>query len=171
MGKTYFTSDTHFGHTEMIEYTMRPFSSVEQMNIALMRNINERVKVDDTLFILGDFAFKGLGKNYHDQINCKNVVFVVGNHDWNNGVKSKITGVLIHAGGRDIWLAHDPKDTQPDFELNLCGHVHKLWKGFEMNGAFLVNVGVDVWNYRPVELNEVLSYFDKFKKNAKKDEV
>ena len=58
MVNTFFTSDTHFGHANIIKYCNRPFSSLEEMNSTIIRNWNEMVKPEDTVFFLGDFCFK-----------------------------------------------------------------------------------------------------------------
>ena len=163
MGKTFFTADTHFGHEAVLEFCNRPFDNIEEMNRKLINNINSRVKADDTLFVVGDFAFKDT-REYQNRIRCNNVVYLLGNHDHNNGLKSKIKSIVLRAGGEEIFLTHNPQDTQPDFGLNLCGHVHSAWTAFEMNGSILINVGVDVWKYAPAELTEVLNLFDKSKK-------
>jgi calcineurin-like phosphoesterase family protein len=52
----FFTSDTHYGHANIIKYSSRPFSSVEEMNDALVKKINDKVGVDDCLWHLGDFV-------------------------------------------------------------------------------------------------------------------
>lgn len=56
---TFFTSDTHFGHANIIRFCNRPFRNVEEMNEALIENWNLVVSEDDTVFHLGDFAFGG----------------------------------------------------------------------------------------------------------------
>ena len=53
---TFFTSDTHFGHNNIIEYCKRPYTSVEEMDAALEKNWNEVVKPDDLVYHLGDLA-------------------------------------------------------------------------------------------------------------------
>lgn len=40
---------------------------------------------------------------------------------------------------------------------NICGHVHNAWKINKKN----INVGVDVWDFRPVLLKKVISIIDK----------
>jgi calcineurin-like phosphoesterase family protein len=79
----WFVSDTHFNHANIIKHCKRPFSSVEEMNETLLKNINDRVKPGDRLFHLGDFAYKNSrGVQYYlDRINCKNIYLVRGNHD------------------------------------------------------------------------------------------
>lgn len=54
----WFTSDTHFGHENMLRLSDRPWSTVAQMNDAMVANINSKVAADDELYILGDFSFK-----------------------------------------------------------------------------------------------------------------
>jgi calcineurin-like phosphoesterase family protein len=55
----FFTSDTHFFHEGIIRFCNRPFGSVEEMNETLIRNWNEKVPEDGTVFHLGDFAMGG----------------------------------------------------------------------------------------------------------------
>lgn len=52
----YFTSDLHIYHANVIKYCARPFTSVEQMNEMLVKNWNDTVGPDDTVYCLGDFA-------------------------------------------------------------------------------------------------------------------
>lgn len=52
----FFTSDQHFGHTNIIHHSGRPFPSVETMNEELVARHNAAVGPDDTVYHLGDFA-------------------------------------------------------------------------------------------------------------------
>jgi calcineurin-like phosphoesterase family protein len=49
----WFTSDTHFHHKNIIKYCNRPYSSVEEMNNALIENWNKTVKQNDILHVFG----------------------------------------------------------------------------------------------------------------------
>lgn len=82
MTKTFFTSDTHFGHANVIKYTNRPFSSLEEMNTEMVRRWNAVVSKGDTVVHMGDFAFGKPDFWHHilDQLNG-NIVLVQGNHD------------------------------------------------------------------------------------------
>lgn len=58
----WFTSDTHFFHRNIIKYSNRPYSSVDEMNEDLVKNWNAVVRPDDIIWHLGDFAFAALDK-------------------------------------------------------------------------------------------------------------
>lgn len=82
----YITSDIHLNHQNIIKYSNRPFSSVEEMNESAITTINQIVKHNDQLFFLGDFVFPY--KNFDDslipfwkKINCQNINWILGNHD------------------------------------------------------------------------------------------
>ena len=53
------------------------------MNYAIVKNINNCVSQDDTLYCLGDWSFGGMDNiwNFRKQIICKNIYLIPGNHD------------------------------------------------------------------------------------------
>jgi calcineurin-like phosphoesterase family protein len=155
------------GHGNIIDYCERPFKDVEDMNKKIISNHNARVKPEDTVFFLGDFCFrntsggkKGEGtltraEEYLKQLNGK-FVFISGNHDYNNGINSKIHSAVIEYGGQQIYLVHDPADYSQHFALNFVGHVHNSWECKKLiDDTILVNVGVDAWNFKPVSFEEI----------------
>ena len=96
-GRVWVTSDPHYNHKNICRsvtnwrtqdgdvptYNTRDFQSIDQMNDALVNNINFKVGQNDTLIILGDIAFGGfesIGK-FLDRLVCKNIHLVLGNHD------------------------------------------------------------------------------------------
>ena len=50
--KVFFTSDLHIGHKNIIEYSHRPFSNIEEMNETLIDNWNKTVPEDGIVFDL-----------------------------------------------------------------------------------------------------------------------
>ena len=93
MSKTYFSSDFHFGHKNIIRYEKRPFKDVHHMNESLVRNWNRTVRKGDLVYFLGDLAFKNK-KYWARRLNGRKF-FVRGNHDKKWGRHCK---VLKHKG-------------------------------------------------------------------------
>jgi calcineurin-like phosphoesterase family protein len=89
--KLWFTSDTHYNHSNICSSTTkwsdsrltRQFASLEAMNQRLVDNINDVVGENDILIHLGDWSFGGIDSigEFRDRINCKNIHLVLGNHD------------------------------------------------------------------------------------------
>ena len=93
----WLTSDTHYGHSNIVRGVtnwrnaegeipieqVRDFSDVETMNELMIENINANVDAKDWLIHLGDWSFGGYDKiqEFREQINCNNVVLILGNHD------------------------------------------------------------------------------------------
>ena len=87
MTNIWFTSDTHFGHKNIVgpkisnwKSGYRNFDSLSQMDDELLFQINKNVQQNDILYHLGDFAFKNVGE-YRNRIVCKNIHLILGNHD------------------------------------------------------------------------------------------
>lgn len=83
--RNYFiTSDLHFFHKNILRFSpdTRPWQSVEEMHEAIIAEWNSMVGINDVVFHLGDFSFKGLEftQKILDRLNGT-IVFVMGNHD------------------------------------------------------------------------------------------
>ena len=89
---TFFTSDSHtyqknicFGISswDEKEKNCRKYDTIEKMNYDIFKSINDTVGQDDELYFLGDFSFGGIENiwNTRKQIICKNIHFILGNHD------------------------------------------------------------------------------------------
>ena len=84
--KTYFTSDTHICHVNMTkagkDLCGRPFADVDEMNHALLVNINETVG-NERLVMLGDNLMGkwAEGLEWASQLTCDEVLWLPGNHD------------------------------------------------------------------------------------------
>ena len=148
--KFWFTADTHLGHENIISYCRRPFKSLAHMDRELIRRWNERVAEEDVVYHLGDFAF-GDPQSHLDQLNGQ-IILIRGNHDRRNRVGSLLESAVIRHGGWDIWMCHEPKAV---YKMNFCGHVHNHWRIQRRGPHTIVNVGVDVWGFRPVDINEI----------------
>lgn len=158
----WFTSDTHFGHTKVIEYCNRPFETVEEMDAELVRRWNDCVQPGDEVWHLGDFAFRG--RQYQEALIPQlagNVHLVLGNHDARMaaGVKKMFASVHdyreIDLEGRKVVLSHFPFERWNKMHYgswHLHGHCHGTLKR-EVPGR--TDVGVDVQGFAPISAESV----------------
>ena len=89
--RVYFTSDTHYNHTNICRGVStwegsrgtRDFNTLHQMNSILVNGINSIVGENDVLIHLGDWSFGGIDSiaEFRNQIVCKNIHLILGNHD------------------------------------------------------------------------------------------
>lgn len=170
---TFFTSDTHFGHANIIRFCNRPFKNVEEMDEVLIENWNQVVSDDDTVFHLGDFAFGGsnVWKSIIPRLNG-HINLIIGNHDRKNlrqGYMSSFGMVVpqlqIEIEGNPIYLNHYPflcYGGSYRGVWQLFGHVHSgpNAEGLDisrLNTLFPTqyDVGVDNNDYAPISYKEV----------------
>ena len=78
----FFTSDSHFCHSNIIKFCDRPFKDVEEMNEILIDNWNKTVGPNDIIYHLGDFCFAGSAE-WHSILGRLNgrIHLILGNHD------------------------------------------------------------------------------------------
>lgn len=154
----YLTADCHFGHHNIIKHCDRPFDNVHIMDQIIFDNINEVVGVDDTLYILGDFCFRGKKPlDYRVRINCKDIHLVYGNHDKRNDYIDDLQGFssvqdvkeIIYCNQR-IYLSHYPHRSWPASHKGswmLYGHVHSRLNNEDLaSNRLTLDVGVDNTN-------------------------
>lgn len=157
----YFTSDLHLGHQNIIKYCNRPFDDAHQMNKTIFDNINNVVGYDDTLYILGDFCFKGKDPaEYVSRINCSDIHLILGNHDKRSDYIDCLSAARIDVGfssvqevkeiiycNQKIFLSHYPHRSWPSSHkgsYHLYGHVHsKLNNEDQTSKRKTLDVGVD----------------------------
>jgi len=174
----FFTADLHFGHANIIRYCDRPFAGVAEMDEALVQRWNEVVTDADEVWVLGDVAMGQIRSSLlHVGRLRGRKVLVPGNHDrcWRgHGPQAtewavryldagfaEITGELVELalGGATILASHFPYEGDShdedrfrvhrpidDGRVLLHGHVHTSWR----RRGRQINVGCDVWDYRPV---------------------
>jgi calcineurin-like phosphoesterase family protein len=78
----YFTSDTHFGHYNILKYCNRPWKEIYHHDNQLIKNWNSVVNPDDRVYHLGDFGFKSKSVNKEIAEQLNGIKFILhGNHD------------------------------------------------------------------------------------------
>ena len=177
----YFTSDTHYMHTNICRGTTRwsnadgftrDFDTLDQMNDRIVNGINSAVGQDDILFHLGDWSFGGFERieEFRNRINCKNIHIVLGNHDHHierdrEGIRGLFTSVNqyleLEVKGKD-WeqnyvLMHYPIiswNKMNDGVIHLHGHVH-LSADRRIGKGKTMDVGVDGNGLDPLHTSDI----------------
>ena len=182
----WFTSDTHFGHTNIAGPKIsnwssgyRDFNSVHEMNMALVDGINKYVKEDDILYHLGDWSFGGVHNilQFRNYIICKNIHLILGNHDQHiidKEIKYHDTSfnpIDIFSSVQDVLTLSIGKT-----KLFLSHYSHRVWLGSHKGVIHLyghshgsipdygksMDVGVDVsfkrfGEFRPFNIGDINS--------------
>jgi len=202
----WFTSDQHYNHANVIQYSSRPFPDVDTMNEELVQRHNARVQDNDTVLHLGDFSLnEKMVPKFLSRLRG-NHTLIPGNHDRchvrHDGYKAAVARYVSY--GFSVWdgayfeeelvgrlrlhrltpahttpwfdsdmrilMAHIPSTDAEDerypeyradpstYDVLLHGHCHQRWKLRFVGDSIEVNVGVDKWNYAPVNLEEIAAF-------------
>ena len=155
--KTWITSDLHFGHKNIMKFcpqTRARFrDDVDYMNSAMADEWNDKVAIEDTVYILGDVAFMS-GSDAGRMVKRLNgtKILVEGNHDrktlMDATFRSAFAGIHkyldIVYDGHKIVMFHYPIaewDQMHRGALHFHGHLHGGVSGLEKYRAF--DVGMD----------------------------
>jgi calcineurin-like phosphoesterase family protein len=190
--RVWFTSDTHYNHSNICRGTSnwpepsktRPFETLKEMNDTLVNNLNAVVGEDDILFHLGDWSFGGFEmiQEFREQIKCKNIHLILGNHDHhiesdkegvqglfasvNNYLRLELTipntAGLINAKAvikKTLIMCHYPIASWHDMNrgvIQLHGHVH-LGPDQKLHEGKAMDVGVDGNSMKPYSIESILT--------------
>lgn len=166
---TWFTSDNHWGHENIIKYCKRPFLGVTEMDEAMIKNWNSVVQPNDTIYHIGDVSF------YRDHTKTANIlrrlngrkIIILGNHDVDrDGVPHPVFKEFfeqVHSFGLEIKIEKQ--------RIILCHYAMKVWnrshrESWQLYGhshgtipdpidALQLDVGVDCHNYTPISFQQV----------------
>ena len=165
ISKTWFTADQHFGHANIIDYCNRPFKNTKRMKQTIVSKYPSLVGKDDVVYFLGDISsWYEMEVSQVAKIIRKlngHKILILGSHDTfpvfdyvNMGFESVHT--YLYLPFHRLHLAHDPavSNVLPNDKW-VCGHVHNLFKRTKN----VVNVGVDVWDFKPVNISEITQLF------------
>jgi calcineurin-like phosphoesterase family protein len=187
---TWWTSDTHFSHANIIKYCDRPFRDVQEMNEALIEKWNLTVAPGDVVYHLGDLALgqdielqialtaqlngdKRLVPGNHDRIaesfegrrDAAKFVPVYENAGWN------ILPEMFehHIGAHRVLVCHFPYVGDSQDHDRYTPH-RPLDRGLPIIHGHVhnefgergrqFNVGVDVRQYAPVAESSILRWLD-----------
>lgn len=154
----WFTSDTHFGHKNVIKYCNRPFQTVEEMDEVLIKNWNSRICPNDVVYHLGDVAFRSVEETNAilKRLNGKKIL-IRGNHD------KKINSSLFEG----VYNYYELK-VQDKF-IVMCHYAMRVWNkshhgSYHLYGhshgtlpqhGLSMDVGVDANEFKPISFEEI----------------
>jgi calcineurin-like phosphoesterase family protein len=134
MPSVFLVSDTHFGHQGVCRFTrsdgvtkLRPWDTAEEMDEAMVKAWNERVKPTDKVYHCGDAvinrrALKTLGRLNGDKI------LVRGNHDIfrDDEYREYFRELRAYHVMNGLILSHIPvhESSLGRFGCNIHGHLH-----------------------------------------------
>jgi calcineurin-like phosphoesterase family protein len=159
---TFFISDTHFGDAPRLRVDKRPFKSIGEMDRAIVARWNETVGADDEVWHLGDFAFGPPAERIAELLGSLSGKkhLIIGNNDGPGTIEQPGWASVQHYAelsldGKRLVLCHYPFRTwnrMGQGVINLHGHSH----GRLTPVTRQYDVGVDVWDFRPVTLAQIV---------------
>ena len=186
----WITSDTHYNHKNICRgvtewrtkdgdipnLQTRDFPNLDEMNEAIVNNINAVVMPDDVLIHLGDWSFGGFDsiREFYDRLVCKNIYLYLGNHDHHqkrnkHGIQEIYLKVdkledSFSCDKKMIHMGHYPVQSWKDMKMgsiHLHGHTHFSGDDRFGNGKKM-DIGIDGHpEFRPYNLRtEVLPLMD-----------
>ncbi|WP_417584359.1 metallophosphoesterase family protein [Pelagibacterium sp.] len=161
MSSTFFTADTHFGHRSVLSMCNRPFANIDDHDRVMIENWNAVVRPGDTIYHLGDFAYRcgpQQTRTVFDQLNGEKHL-VVGNHDFRNETQhlpwASINELIeVEVEGTTFVLCHYGLRSWRNMRrgaVNLFGHSHGRLPGTNQ----CIDVGVDNVGYVPVDAQTI----------------
>lgn len=165
MRNIWFLSDHHFDHANMLKFKddagnpIRPFSSVEEMNEAMIERHNSVVRAGDIFYDCGDVTFKpGLYWKIGPRLNGKKRL-LLGNHD-----DGRNFDLLKHFEKVGIWrlfkeqnivFSHIPlRLDQFRQKVQFCGHGH-IHQNM-IDDPRYINLCVEHNDYTPVHMDQLI---------------
>jgi calcineurin-like phosphoesterase family protein len=169
---TWLISDTHFFHKNIVKYCNRP----REHTWIIAHNWKTMVKPEDDILHLGD-VFMGNSGEAKELIQTLpgNKYFIRGNHDgqstfWYREAGFQFVGTSTNPLGSIFWTAPDGQivlfshypdkyalKREHEWDINIHGHIHNNgYASPEYRSRDYRNISVEVVDYRPVRLRDVL---------------
>jgi len=201
---TWFYSDPHFGHDNVIDFCDRPFKNKDEMKETFIANFNKLVSPEDLTIFGGDVFFYhkvGQMQEVLSRLNGRKVL-IRGNHDlkprqmMSAGFTVCVEEMTMVIAGERVLISHYP------FRMNEWKYQYIVWKNKFLRfitrksrriwpdkyhlkrplnkGQFLlhghthrkekvygraINIGVDAWDYKPINIQEIANLIEQIKKN------
>lgn len=166
--RPFFTSDTHFGHANVLKYDRRPFDTIEEHDEVLIENWNAVVKPGDVVYHLGDVAWHRHVPDIDRLLSRLHgtKILILGNHDEKTVAKStkwaKVTPYYeVTIAEQKICLFHYAMrvwNRSHHGSWSLHGHSHGTLPKTMV--AKTLDVGTMCWSYCPVSFEQIKAEMD-----------
>lgn len=169
-GSLYCYSDPHAvgrGLIDSDEVKMRRVFNYGSDELQI-NNINSIVKgKNDYLIFLGDIG----DVSFLDNIKCKNLILIKGNHDSGNANYSKYFKEIYEGPlfiSNKVVLSHEPmiKEIKSLELFNICGHIHNQSEIDKLHNEGYNNfvcISANLHNYMPINLGDLFNRKGEFK--------
>lgn len=174
MSNTFFISDLHIGHTNILKFKsshddtklLRPgFAHIDEHDDFVIDSINSVVKPTDRLVVVGDCVMNK--KLMHKMLRINGIkTLVMGNHDpvdpeYLTPYFEKIAGAMYYD---EFIVTHIPVheyQVKYRFKGNIHGHLHDgvVTTRFDTVDTRYFNVAVERLNYVPIAYEELKKKF------------
>lgn len=181
--KTWFGSDTHYSHDNILHLCRRPFLNIYEHDKTLIDNHNSLISDNDDYYFFGDLAFRCSPHRVVEILKSLNgrLIIMLGNHDkpFRQAVqlgllkkeldsgKIQIIGGMASIHDREISISK-----MIDIEgqkIFISHYSHRTWPGAFRGSWHLYghshnnlpplyksfDVGVDANNYFPISFNQI----------------
>lgn len=155
MATIWFTADLHLDHPQMAQ--IRGLSTAG-MTRCLIRAWQEQVRPEDTVYLLGDFAWKN-GEELLKELPGR-ITLIKGNHDYKRpippGFCLAYDTLMIQVDNQKIFLSHYPHIVWPEKHRgawHLYGHMHGTLA--ETDDRLAMDVGVDTNNFQLYSFGQI----------------
>lgn len=174
---TFVTADTHFGHAKSLSFIqpdgspLRPFSSVEEMDEAMVERWNATVGTKDTVYHLGDVVIPRSSLKLLDRLNGRKIL-IRGNHD-QGALKDfsryfeDVRGAFFHPGDSTMrggliftHIPVHPSCLTGHYLGNVHGHLHchQVMVDEQVDTRYF-NACVERHDFTPVALEDIKAFF------------
>ena len=170
----YYIGDMHLGHQRVIEYDLRPYETVEEMDAALIKNWNSVVTENDDIYIMGDFIYRSshVATYYLKQLKGRKHL-IIGNHDLKT-IEDEAACTCFDSierlgyvkdGDADVVMCHYPiaewngKRRKKNKSYHVYSHIHNRKDetyGFMRRQKNAFNAGCMINNFTPVTLQQLI---------------
>lgn len=135
MPSVFLVSDTHFGHAGVCRFTcddgvtkIRPWTDPDEMDEAMVKAWNERVKPTDKVYHLGDVVINRKALSILHRLNGDKVL-IRGNHDIfkDEDYRQHFRELRAYHVMNGMILSHIPlhPESLGRFGVNIHGHTHQ----------------------------------------------